>query len=110
MDSLLVFCSNTLVLDPVRMSNAGNYTCVAEIPGASSSKTTYLNVIPDNNGPIVWAENPKNVRAQIGDDVTIECQPTSEFYDPFLQCLISIYFTVSIQYNQKFIEYSCCIF
>lgn len=60
------------------MTHAGNYTCVAEIPGASSSKTLYLNVIPDNNGPIIWAENPKNVRAQIGDDVTIECQPSSK--------------------------------
>lgn len=74
------------MIDPVQMIHAGNYTCVAEIPGASSSKTLTLNVLPDVvGGPFAWPENPKLVRAQIGDDVDIECQPSSKCHCLFQQ-------------------------
>lgn len=68
---------STLQFNPVRMSHAGNYTCVAEIPGASSSATLVLRVIPSPTGPIRFAQNPLDLRVQIGESASVDCQPTS---------------------------------
>jgi len=68
-----------MTIESVTMSHAGNYTCVAEIPGATSSKSLVLRVTTDNRGPINWPANPQTVTANINDDVTIDCKPTSKF-------------------------------
>lgn len=76
----LFYCSRSeLLIESVQLFHAGIYTCVAELPGASASSERELIVQIDNSGPIRWQENPKVVRARVGDALSVDCTPTSEF-------------------------------
>ncbi|XP_067947545.1 basement membrane-specific heparan sulfate proteoglycan core protein-like [Watersipora subatra] len=65
----------TLSIVNVQMSNAGNYTCIVEVDGASTSKTLRLNVIPNSNGLLYWAQNPLTFNSRPGAQVSLDCQP-----------------------------------
>ncbi|KAM7308569.1 hypothetical protein ISCGN_012203 [Ixodes scapularis] len=61
-----------VVNEPVEISNAGNYTCIAKNRAGFDSFTAYLDV----QAPPLWKKRPEDVRVNIGHRAIIECLAT----------------------------------
>ncbi|XP_054719282.1 hemicentin-1-like [Uloborus diversus] len=60
---------STLVIDPLREEDTGNYTCIVNTRGMSGSYTTTLEVLV----PPSWTHTPNDVDALSGDTITMNC-------------------------------------
>lgn len=76
--TLTLHCRSSLTIRSLQLSHAGTYTCVAELPGASSSSSVELIVNINGYGSVSWLENPAVRRAQIGEDLTVDCAPATQ--------------------------------
>ncbi|CAN7983559.1 unnamed protein product, partial [Ixodes pacificus] len=63
---------STILIEPVEISNAGNYTCIAKNRAGFDSFTVFLDV----QAPPSWRKKADDVRANIGDRAIIECLAT----------------------------------
>lgn len=61
-----------IIVEPVEISNAGNYTCIAKNRAGFDSFTAYLDV----QAPPLWKKRPEDVRVNIGHRAIIECLAT----------------------------------
>ncbi|KAH6928692.1 hypothetical protein HPB50_018635 [Hyalomma asiaticum] len=60
---------STILIEPVEVSNAGNYTCIAKNRAGFDSYTAVLDV----QAPPSWKKTPGDVRVNIGDRAIFEC-------------------------------------
>ncbi|XP_077487055.1 cell adhesion molecule Dscam1-like isoform X7 [Amblyomma americanum] len=58
-----------ILIEPVEVSNAGNYTCIAKNRAGFDSYTAVLDV----QAPPSWKKTPGDVRVNIGDRAVFEC-------------------------------------
>ncbi|CAN7943920.1 unnamed protein product, partial [Ixodes pacificus] len=61
--------TSVIIVEPVEISNAGNYTCIAKNREGFDSFTVSLDV----QAPPSWKKKPEDVRVNIGDRAVIEC-------------------------------------
>ncbi|GFU00988.1 titin, partial [Nephila pilipes] len=61
---------STLVIDPLTEEDSGNYTCVVNARGMTTSYTTTLQVLV----PPSWSYIPHDIDALNGDPVTLNCK------------------------------------
>ncbi|CAN8018335.1 unnamed protein product, partial [Ixodes persulcatus] len=64
--------ASLIFVEPVEISNAGNYTCIAKNREGFDSFTAFLDV----QAPPSWKKKAEDVRVNIGDRVIIECLAT----------------------------------
>ncbi|XP_049273061.1 neuronal growth regulator 1-like [Rhipicephalus sanguineus] len=60
---------STIILGPVELSHAGNYTCQVLSPSSSGSYTAPLVIY----APPSWLEEPSDKRVAKGSNLTISC-------------------------------------
>ncbi|XP_067138832.1 cell adhesion molecule DSCAM-like [Centruroides vittatus] len=61
---------SVIVIDPVDISVAGNYTCILSTSTGTSSYSTYLEV----KVPPQWIQEPSDIDVLLGNNVTIICE------------------------------------
>ncbi|XP_075553714.1 myotilin-like [Dermacentor variabilis] len=61
-----------ILIEPVEVSNAGNYTCIAKNRAGFDSYTAVLDV----QAPPLWRKTPGDARVNIGDRAIFECLAT----------------------------------
>ncbi|KAH6928161.1 hypothetical protein HPB50_012350 [Hyalomma asiaticum] len=60
---------STILIEPVEVTNAGNYTCIAKNRAGFDSYTAVLDV----QAPPLWRKTPEDARVNIGDRAIFEC-------------------------------------
>ncbi|KAL3218119.1 hypothetical protein MRX96_050867 [Rhipicephalus microplus] len=60
---------STILIEPVEVSNAGNYTCIAKNRAGFDSYTAVLDV----QAAPLWKKTPGDVRVNIGERAIFEC-------------------------------------
>ncbi|XP_075750345.1 hemicentin-1-like [Rhipicephalus microplus] len=60
---------SVILIEPVEVSNAGNYTCIAKNRAGFDSYTAALDV----QAPPSWKKTPADVRVNIGERAIFEC-------------------------------------
>ncbi|KAL3256323.1 hypothetical protein MRX96_046608, partial [Rhipicephalus microplus] len=60
---------STILIEPVEVSNAGNYTCIAKNRAGFDSYTAVLDV----QAAPLWKKTPGDVRVNIGERAKFEC-------------------------------------
>ncbi|XP_040359843.2 Down syndrome cell adhesion molecule-like protein 1 [Ixodes scapularis] len=64
--------ASMIIVEPVEISNAGNYTCIAKNRAGFDSFTATLDV----QAPPSWKKRPEDLRVNIGERAVIYCLAT----------------------------------